>query len=249
MNRFVRAAAVAAIAAGGAGSVGCVHTDRSAGPADKTHGDGMRYRNWVDTCYPERYNATARQEVIAPFASQVNNGHVLNQTIWNWYFEPGTDKLTPAGMAKLDSIAQERPGPDPKLYLQAARDLRVTPDNQDKLGDLRNDLTVRRAVSLQRYMASQPSINAVTYEVFVHDPPTAGISAEFAASSYRGQVQGYRGGLSAGGGTAALSTGNGGLQQPNAPTATGTTTDSTGASGGPGSGAGGGGNGSGGPGR
>lgn len=240
MNRFVRVAATAAIAVGGAGSVGCVHTDTAGDESGKRHGDGMRYRNWVDPCWPERYNDTARREVVAPFAAQVNNGHILNHTVWNWYFEAGTDILTPAGMAKLDSIAQERPGPDGRLYLQTARDLVVTPQNQDKLGDLRNDLTAKRAASVQKYMAGQPSINAVNYELFVHDLPTAGMSAEFAASSYRGQRTGYRGGLSAGGGTAALSTGNGGLQQPAAPTSSSSSPTGTGV--GPDTGGGGGSN-------
>ena len=64
--------------------------------------------------------------MLAPFAAQVNNGQVLNQTVWNWYFETGTDKLTPAGRTKLDSIAQTRPQPDGReLYLQAARDVVV----------------------------------------------------------------------------------------------------------------------------
>src|SRR5205823_7115379 len=142
----------AAIAVGGAGSLGCTHTE---GPcaadgvaAGKSHGDGYRYRSWVDPCWPERYNAVARQEVVAPFAAQVNNGHILDQTIWNWYFETGTDKLNTAGMAKLDALARERPAPDPRLYLQAARDVAPTPANMDKLGALRDDLTAQRAVSV-----------------------------------------------------------------------------------------------------
>src|SRR5262245_42843496 len=124
MNRFVRAAAAAAIAAGGAGSVGCVSENGA-------RGDGACYRRWVDPCYPERYNAVARQEVVAPFAAQVHNGHFLHQTMWTWYFEPGTDKLNSAGLAKLDSLARERPAPDPKIYLQTSRDLAATPENAD----------------------------------------------------------------------------------------------------------------------
>ena len=132
MNRVMRAAAIAALAAGGTGSIGCVHDGQRAG--EGAAGGGAVYRQFVDPCYPERYNATARAEVIAPFAAQVNNGTVLNQTIWNWYFEAGTDKLTPAGRAKLDSIAQTRPVPDSRLYLQAARDVPVTNENIDKVG-------------------------------------------------------------------------------------------------------------------
>src|SRR5436305_105569 len=104
MTRKMRAAALLAVAVtGGLGSVGCVHNDGGKGVA------GDAYRKWGDPCYPERYNHMARAEVLAPFAQQVYNGHVLNQTIYNWYFEAGTDKLTPAGIEKLNSIARTRP--------------------------------------------------------------------------------------------------------------------------------------------
>ncbi len=214
MKRFVRTAAAAAIAA--SGSLGCMHTGGST--TSSTHGDGAKYRNWVDTCYPERYNAIARQETVAAFAPQVSNGHIMNQTVWNWYFEPGSDKLTPAGFAKLDSIAQVRPAPDSRIYLQAARDIAPTAENGDKLGELRTELTAKRAAAVQKYMNSQPAVNQVAYELFVHDAAVPGVPAEFGASSFRGQRQGYSGGLAAGGGTAALNTGSGGLQQPAQPT-------------------------------
>ena len=199
MNRVMRAAAIAALAAGGTGSIGCVHDGQRAG--EGAAGGGAVYRQFVDPCYPERYNATARAEVLAPFAAQVNNGAVLNQTIWNWYFEKDSDKLTPAGRAKLDSIAQTRPAPDTRLYLQASRDVLVTDKNMDKVATLRDEMTSRRAASIQSYMNTQPAIgNAVAYEIFVHDPAPVGIAAPFAASAYQQQFNGYRGGLTGGGG-------------------------------------------------
>src|SRR3954447_10228040 len=54
-----------------------------------------------DCCYPQRYWYQARQEVRAALAPQVQNGHVLDQTVWNWDFEPGTGKLTDGGLAHL----------------------------------------------------------------------------------------------------------------------------------------------------
>jgi hypothetical protein len=204
MNRIMRAAAAAAVLAGGLGSVGCVHTGGAGGGA--TVGD--RWRNAHDPCYPERYNHAARQAVVAPFAQQVHNGHVMNQTIWNWYWEPGTDKLTLAGMEKLDSLARTRPAPDPKIYIQTSRDLVATPDTADKVAMLRDDLNVRRAAAIHRYMAAQPTLIPVTYEVFVHDPIVPSIYSEFAASSWRGSLTGYRGGVS-GAGTGVLGTGGG----------------------------------------
>ena len=212
MKRIVRAA-TAALAVAGIGTIGCTHTGQPAG--EGAAGGGAVYRQFVDPCWPERYNATARNEVLAPFAVQVNNGNVLNQTLWNWYFEPGTDKLTGAGRAKLDSIAQTRPAPDTRLYIQAARDVAVTPENIDKVGATRDDLTSKRAAAIQRYMATQPAIGTlVAYEIHVHDAVPPGIAAEFAATAYRGQTQGYTGRLpnsqSGGGGAGAQSTGGGG---------------------------------------
>jgi hypothetical protein len=155
---------------------------------------GAKYRNCVDTSWPDRYNFAARQAVLGPFAQQAANGHFINQTIWNWYFVPGTDQLNTAGMEKLDSIARSTPAPDPKLFLQAARDVPPSPDNLDKLAALRDDLTARRAAAVQRYMAAQPG-STVLYEIAVHDAPVPGIRADFAMNSFRGQRIGYVGGL------------------------------------------------------
>lgn len=232
MDRTMRRAVLAAVVAGGLGSAGCATTGdrvtRGAAPAGGGtagcgdggcaaaadaaggHSAGECYRNWVDVCYPERYNRAARNAVLAPFAAQVNNGHVLNQTVWNWYFEPGTDVLTTAGAAKLDSIARTRPSPDPRLYLQVARDVPVTPQTLDTVAARRDELTARRAAVVRRYMAAQPAVEAVPYEVFVHDALVPGIAGDFATSAYRGQGQGYRGGIGGASGTNATSTGGGG---------------------------------------
>src|SRR5262245_50118696 len=74
----------------------------------------------VDPCWPERYNYMARQEVYAASAPQIRNGHVLDQTVWNWHFKPGTDELHPAGMEKLDYIIRRRPQADCHVYVQTA---------------------------------------------------------------------------------------------------------------------------------
>ena len=64
-------------------------------------GGGCYYRDVVDPCWPERYNYVARQEVNAAFAPQVQNGHVLDQTVWNYDFEEGTDRLTAGGLERV----------------------------------------------------------------------------------------------------------------------------------------------------
>jgi hypothetical protein len=224
---MIRAAAAAAILVSGLGSVGCVNTGTcgsgsgcgtgGCGTGAGGHGGGALcanggpieacYRNFVDPCYPERYNHAARQAVIAPFAQQVHNGHVLNQSVWNYYFELGTDVLTPAGQEKLISLARVRPIPDPKVYIQTARDLPATLDPA-KAPDVRADLDVKRAAAVQRFLASQPAFGApIAYEIYVHDSPTPGIIADMAANGYRGSILGYRGGISGAAGIGALGTG------------------------------------------
>ena len=219
MNRMIRAAATAAILTSGFGSVGCVSTDTCgsggcgsgglAGARGEGHGPiGDHWRNAADPCYPERYNHAARQAVIAPFAQQVANGHFLNQTLWNFYFEAGTDKLTPAGMDKLDSLSRTRPAPDPKLYIQTARDLTA---GVDKIAEARMDLDAKRAAAVQKYMAAQPAIGApIAYEVFVHDAPVPSIAETMAGNAYRSSLQGYTGNRTGSGGGNVQGTGGSG---------------------------------------
>ena len=87
-----------------------------------------QYRNHVDPCWPERYDSESRRVINNTFDAQAANGHVLDQTIWNWDFEKDdkggpTDKLTVGGQERLKYIVRRRPVPDGKLYLQTANDL------------------------------------------------------------------------------------------------------------------------------
>ena len=213
MNRYFKAAMVAAFMPLGLASLGCAHksgSDCGAG-ANGRGGDHVRM-GCYDSCWPDRYSYAARQSVVAPFAQQAATGHFLHQTLWNYYFEQGTDKLTPGGMEKLDSVARTTPSPDPRLYIQTARDVAVTPENMDKVVALRNDLNGKRAAAIKKYMTTQFG-SGMEYEVYVHDAPVPGIYGPFAASAFRGQAQGYTGGLSAGS-IGAGSVGGGGASGP-----------------------------------
>jgi hypothetical protein len=219
MNRLIRAVLVAAILPVGLASVGCAHKSGSAcgaGGCGAGGGDGHgggRYRNWVDVSWPDRYNYAARQAVVAPFAQQAATGHFLHQTMWNFYFDPGSDKLNPGGMDKLNSLAHATPGPDPRIYLQNAQDVAVTAENMDKVSSLRNDLNGRRAAAIRKYMATQfgPPLE---YEVLVHDAPTPSVSGVGAGNAFRGQVAGYRGSLGGGIGGGNIGVGGGSASGP-----------------------------------
>src|SRR5436190_10542527 len=64
-----------------------------------------------DRCYPQRYNNLSARAVNRTFAPQVQNGHVLDQTVWKHFFEVGTDKLTPGRQDQRAYVARRRPAP------------------------------------------------------------------------------------------------------------------------------------------
>ena len=65
---------------------------------------------------------------------QVQNGHVLDQTVWNYDFEPGTDKLTGGGL-RTSGVHGPPPAArlTPTVYLQTAQDVAYDPANPDEL--------------------------------------------------------------------------------------------------------------------
>jgi hypothetical protein len=144
------------------------------------------YRQAVDPCWPDRYNAESRMSVRETFGAQAHNGHVLDQTVWSYHFEVDpktgapTDKLNPAGMEHLKYLARRLPVPDPNLYLQTAQDVpggaAVPPD---KWAQARSDLDNKRVASIQRYLASMMSgrSHPVAFEVAIHDQAEPGIAA------------------------------------------------------------------------
>lgn len=130
------------------------------------HGEGK----CIDNCYPERYVHMARQEVVAAFAPQVQNGEILSQTVWNYCFEPGRDELTTGGRDYLDGLARRRPSPNPRVYLATARDISYDPANPDRYTEVRRDLDDRRATAVQKYLTAQTAGRPMAFEIVVHDP-------------------------------------------------------------------------------
>jgi hypothetical protein len=135
------------------------------------------YRNIVDPCYPSRYEMMSRQEAVGSMAPQVNNGHVLDQTVWNYHFETGTDKLTPGGIDHLAYIARRRPYPDPTVYLQTARDITYNQAESDKYVESRRSLDKRRIQAIQNYLNAQTAGRNLTFDVVAIDPSEPGMSA------------------------------------------------------------------------
>ncbi|CAN5610924.1 hypothetical protein BH10PLA2_BH10PLA2_12570 [soil metagenome] len=135
------------------------------------------YREIVDPCYPSRYSGESRNLVINGLAPQVNNGHVLEQTIWNYNFETGTDKLTGGGVQSLGYLVRRRPAPDPVVYVQTAQDLTADPTMGDKFTEERSKLDAKRVEAVRKALAAMTAGRGINFEVLVHDPHEVGMSA------------------------------------------------------------------------
>jgi len=168
MKGFLRISVAGLCLGAGLSSIGCV-----------------KYRQCVDPCWPERYNAEARFNVRETFAAQAWNGHLLDQTIWNFMFEPDakggpSDKLNPAGKEHLHYLARRKPYPDAKIYLQTANDV---PGSQnmppERVATAKADLDNRRISAIQNYLAGVMGTRTAgtVYEVAVADPMEPSIAA------------------------------------------------------------------------
>lgn len=158
-----------------------------------------RYRELIDPCWPARYNYMARREVKAALQPQVYNGHVLDQTMWNWFFEPGTDRLTAGGLNHLAYIARRRPHPDTLIFLQTAQDLSYDPAAPDKLAEGRADLDAKRIAAIQKFLAAQTG-GQCQFRIEVHDPAEPYLPAPAVYRAYSMMLMRFQGGLISGGG-------------------------------------------------
>jgi hypothetical protein len=166
-------------------------------------GMGCLPNTCVDPCYPTRYNWMARSEVNTAMAPQVQNGHVLDQTIWNYYFEPGSDRLTTGGLERLAYIARRRPCPDTVLYMQTAQDVIYDQTAPEKMVENRQTLDGRRVAAVQSYLTAQTAGRPTPFQVVIHDPAEPSLSSVPVNSSVTQMYFRFRGGL--------MMTGQGGM--------------------------------------
>jgi hypothetical protein len=142
-----------------------------------------QYRAHVDPCWPERYDAESRQVIRTTFDNQAANGHLLDQTIWNWDFERDdkgnpSDKLTPGAQERLKYIVRRRPVPDGKLYLQTANDLPATVEIE-KFASRRQEVDAARVAAVQKYLGAYMAGRStpVAWDIAVHDLAPVGLPA------------------------------------------------------------------------
>jgi hypothetical protein len=141
------------------------------------------YRTIVDPCWPERYNYIARGSVNEANNAQAYNGHVLDQTIWNYDFEHDaktglpTAVLNPAGIERLKYLSRRRPVADCHIYLATAQDLpNLAELPAGRIVEMRNDLNARRIAAIQNFLVAQTN-GRDGFTIDVHDPAEVGIDA------------------------------------------------------------------------
>jgi hypothetical protein len=199
MKRFWKLATTTVVAIAGLSTMGCASPERVERVRSRSEERSDRFRNAVDPSWPERYNHTTRLETLAPFQVQAQNGSYLDLTVWNYHFEPATDKLTPAGLERLDYFSRKRGTTDTTVYLQTARDVGYDPNATEKTMETRRDLDAKRSASIQKYLALQTAGRGVNYEVQVHDPADPAIPAKFASNAVNGLSGQFSGSISGGG--------------------------------------------------
>jgi hypothetical protein len=136
------------------------------------------YRYLVDPCYPERYNFMARQSVLQATNNQAYNGHVLDQTVWNYFFEKDTKnnptaELNALGREQLAYMARRRPFPDAKVYLQTAQDVPFDAAlGAERFAQARAELDNRRLQSVHKFLLAQTAGRHLgfDFQITVHDP-------------------------------------------------------------------------------
>jgi hypothetical protein len=126
------------------------------------------YREATDPCWMARYNSMSEQSVREISMAQAAQGHKLEQTVWNAFFErdaktdDGTAILNGAGQDFLHNIARRQPVPDFHLWLQYANDVK-DPTRRDAVGE-------QRKLAIRNYLTKETKLSGGDlYQVDVHD--------------------------------------------------------------------------------
>ena len=208
MTKTMRATLMLAAVCGVLQSTGCVSTksqcaDGGCGAGGGSHSGGLlgdgpsvqqRFNSCVDPCWPERYAFQAREIALSPFANQAANGQAIDQTIFNGDFESGTDKLTPGGLDKLDTIARRRPV-DGRIYVQTSRDISYDPAKRADYAKTKSTLDGARADAVQGYLAASTAGRRLNFEVAITDPQDQRLPVAGPANAVRGYPLQFRSGL------------------------------------------------------
>ncbi|MCA9249126.1 MAG: hypothetical protein KDA42_18515 [Planctomycetales bacterium] len=130
----------------------------------------------------------ARHSFQSAMATQAGNGHVLGYTVWNHFFRPETDELHPMGITQLNRLVRRSWREPLQLYVETAHDLRFDPGAPADYAKDRDELDARRMQAISTYLSVVANRNDVN--LFVHDPPRAGMSSDEAWRGDKDMVHG-----------------------------------------------------------
>jgi hypothetical protein len=169
------------------------------------------FHDVVDPCYPERYNCKAREEVRDIWDMQSRDGLALEQTLYVYHFEPGSEVLHPGGIALLTRLANRRPAPETVVFVQTAQNtIDLDYKKPEEYANKRKELDEKRKTSVESFLRQERP--DVQFTVVVANPSKSGISGQEAATAIRGLRSSATGyiqipGVSGGGGSGASSGG------------------------------------------
>lgn len=134
------------------------------------------YRQVVDPCWPARYNSEARNSIVAMDVAQSDQGHKLDQTIWNHHFEAGTDVLSASGKDHLRYIARRQPYPDHQIWLQFPHDVAKN----------RDVMIAKRKDAIRVFLSTQTMEGAGgAYQIGIHDHAVPTYPSEWTANALK----------------------------------------------------------------
>jgi len=191
---------------------GCASADGTQGACasgvcslDNSAGTGMtgNSKGWPwDRCWPMRYANLAHRSVNRSFTPQVQNGHVLDQTVYNHHFDCGTDRLNCMGMAHLQYLSRRRPEPDRTIYLATSLDLAYDAACPDRYCGARQELDTLRVAAVQKYLQGLNCGRCPDFQVLVHDPADVTLHTAPVLLSVQQMYLRFRGGRGVGAGAA-----------------------------------------------
>ena len=130
-----------------------------------------------DPCWPDRYANETRAAVVASFQPQVENGHILDQTVWNLHFEYGSDKLNGGGHGQTrpaDAVAARSRTRSCSCKPPATS--RYDAEKPNDYADKRVELDTKRVAAVQKYLKTTLTGRETAFDIQIHDPVVPGHS-------------------------------------------------------------------------